>query len=377
MVPTRLVEALSSVRDPRVARRRLHNLVDILVIAVLATINGSTAWSDMEVFAESRLAWLRTFLTLPNGVPCEDTFRRVFEAMSPKEFGAAVSTVLEDLVNDLQGKVVALDGKTMRGSFDRRRGKSALHVVSAWVTELGLSLGQVAVDDKSNEITAIPELLKTIDVRGTTVTIDAMGCQKAIAAAIVDAGADYILAVKENQPTLRMSLEVAFAEVPGDEDSNLVEDEHVAEDHGHGRTERRRVRVISDIDWIEGIDAWKHAKSIVEVERTRAVGDKTSVERGYYISSLAVDAKTMGTRIRSHWGIENSLHWVLDVTFGEDNSRVRDRNAAANLTALRKLSLSLLKRAPAGRARSIAQRRKVAGWNPDYGFEILAGILDA
>jgi predicted transposase YbfD/YdcC len=307
-------------------------------------------------------------------VPSEDTFRRVFEAIDPKEFGRAMATIIEDLVTDLRGKVVAIDGKTMRGSFDRRRGKSAVHVVSAWVTDLGISLGQISTEDKSNEITAIPELLETLDVRGATVTIDAMGCQKVIAEAIVDKGADYILAVKDNHPKLKVSLEVAFAEVPGREHESIVEDEHATEGKGHGRIERRRVRVTRDIDWIEGIDAWKGVKSIIEVERTRTINGKTSLERAYFISSLALDAKEMGHRIRAHWGIENSLHWVLDVTYGEDKSRVRDRNGAANLNALRKLSASLLARTPSHRAKSVAQRRKLAGWLPDYAFDVLASI---
>lgn len=377
MVPSRIVDAFSSVRDPRVERTRLHGLVDVLVIALLAVINGSTAWADMELFAHGRLPWLRTFLSLKNGVPSEDTFRRVFEAIDPKEFGGAMATIIEDLVTDLRGKVVAIDGKTMRGSFDKRRGKSALHVVSAWVTDLGLSLGQISVDDKSNEITAIPELLKTIDVHGATITIDAMGCQKAIAEAIVDGGADYILAVKENHPHLHVALEVAFAEVPGKEDESLVEGEHVTEGTAHGRIERRRVRVTRNIDWIDGIDAWKGVKSIVEVERTRTVDGKTSLERSYFISSLKIGAKAIGHRIRSHWGIENSLHWTLDVTYGEDKSRVRDRNGAANLNALRKLSASLLSRTPGHGTKSIAQRRKLAGWVPDYAFDVLASISPA
>ena len=375
MVPARLVDAFASVRDPRVERTRLHGLSDILVMAVLALINGATAWSDMEAFAEARLRWLQTFLALPNGVPSEDTFRRVFEAISPREFGDAVAMILKELVTELNGKVVALDGKTMRGSLDRRRGRNALHVVSAWVTELGVSLGQISVDDKSNEITAIPELLRTLDVRGATVTIDAMGCQRAIAETIIDAEADYLLAVKDNQPKLHAAVQAAFETFGSSSKRSVVKDQHLTEEKGHGRIERRRVRVIRNIGLIEGIGAWKQAQSIVEVERTRTVGEKTSVERAYYISSLDVDAMVMGTRIRSHWGIENSLHWVLDVTFGEDKSRVRDRNSAANLTALRKLSASLLKRAPANGARSIAQRRKVAGWRPDYAFEVLAGIF--
>jgi predicted transposase YbfD/YdcC len=348
----------------------------------------------MEAFAHVRLPWLLTFLKLPHGVPSEDTFRRVFEAIDPKAFSTAVAMIVQDLVADLGDRVVAFDGKTMRGSLDRKRGKSALHVVSAWVSDLGISLGQVCVDEKSNEITAIPELLKTIDVTGATITIDAMGCQKAIADTILERGADYILAVKDNQPTLHAAIEAAFEQAPAKPAPRprrapatahieaafeqaparpAVRDD-VSESTGHGRTEIRRVRVLRDIVTLQGIEAWKGAKSIVEVQRTRISGDKKSFERAYYISSLTVGAKTMGSRIRSHWGIENSLHWVLDVTFGEDKSRVRSRNGAANLTALRKLALALLSRAPAYRARSIAQRRRIAGWMPDYALQVLAMI---
>lgn len=375
MVPSRMVEAFSSVTDPRVERTRRHELVDVLIIALLAVINGATGWLDMELFARGRLAWLRTFLTLANGVPSEDTFRRVFEAIDPKEFGESVSVIIEDLVVDLDGKVVAIDGKTMRGSFDKRRGKSALHVVSAWVSELGLSLGQVAVNEKSNEITAIPELVKALDLSGATVTIDAMGCQKAIAETIIDAGADYILGVKDNQPTLRASIESAFTRTPDNEHESNVDDEHIDEGKkDHGRTERRHVKTMQNVAGIEGIEAWKGAKSIVEVERTRTVNGKTSCESAYFISSLAISAELMGTRIRSHWRIENSLHWTLDVTYGEDKCRVRDRNSAANLTALRKLSASLLARTPGHNSKSVAQRRKLAGWVPEYAFEVLAAI---
>lgn len=373
MLPERIVIAFSSVRDPRINRSRLHDLVDILAIALLAVLAGATAWSDMETFAISRAGWLRRFLKLRNGVPSEDTFRRVFEAISPREFGSAVATILEELAADVAGKVVAFDGKTMRGSLDRRRGTSALHVVTAWVTELGLSLGQIAVDQKSNEITAIPELLSTLDVSGATVTIDAMGCQRAIAEAIIAGGADYILAVKDNQPTLHANLKSAFSAPPGKRGRKA----HATENRGHGRIERRDVRVSTDLDAIEGIEAWSGARSIVEVVRERTVGDKISVERAYYVSSLAVDAATMGRRIRSHWGIE-SMHWILDVTFGEDKSRVRDRNSAANLTSLRKLTASLLQRAPAYdgyKPRSIAQQRKMAAWQTDYVTHVLSAIL--
>lgn len=380
MVPARLIEAFSSIRDPRVERTRVHGLVDILVVAFLAIINGATGWTDMELFAIGRLPWLRTFLSLPAGIPSEDTFRRVFEAIDSKAFGDAMALIIADLVRDLDGKVVAIDGKTMRGSFDRRRGISALHVVSAWVSELGISLGQISVDDKSNEIVAIPELIKTLHVRGATITIDAMGCQKAIAETVIEANADYILSIKDNHPKLHASAEVAFNPAPGNEQISVIDDEHetVGNARGkneHGRAERRRVRVTRSIDWIEGIEAWKGAKCLVEVKRTRTIAENTSVEFAYYISSLDLGAKELGTRIRSHWAIENSLHWVLDVTYGEDKSRVRDRNGAANLNALRKLSASLLRRTPAHKSKSIAQRRKLAGWVPDYVFEVLRAIL--
>lgn len=374
MLPTRLVEAFSSIRDPRMDRTRLHSLVDILVISLLAVINGATGWHDMELFARGRLPWLRTFLTLPNGAPSEDTFRRVLESVNPKEFGDCMTLIISDLVADLAGKVVAIDGKTMRGSFDRRRGKSALHVVSAWVSELGLSLGQISVDDKSNEITAIPELLKTIDIEGATVTIDAMGCQKAIAEAIVEAKADYILAVKDNHPKLRAAIEGGFSDLSDPEGNKLVADQDTTEGKGHGRLERRRVRVLNDIGWIADIESWKGAKSVVEVERTRTVAGEVSIERAYLISSLTITAASMGQRVRSHWGVENSLHWVLDVTYGEDKSRIRDRNSAANINALRKLSAALLKRTPGHGSKSVAGRRKLAGWVPDYAFDVLAAI---
>lgn len=375
MLPSHLIEVLSAIKEPRVERTRLHKLVDILVIALLALINGANGWSDMEAFARARKEWLQTFLELPNGIPSEDTYRRVFEAIDPKMFSECIARIVEDLVVELGDKVVAIDGKTLRRSFDRRRGKSPLHVVSAWVTELGLSLGQIAVEEKSNEITAIPELIKVIDISGTTVTIDAMGCQKTIASDIIDKNANYILAVKDNHPTLHAEIKDAFVEVPGEVCYNQVEDEHVTENKGHGRHERRRVRVIHEIDEIADIDAWKGVKSIIEVERVRTVGDKTTVERAHFISSLALNAATIGHRIRSHWGIENTLHWSLDMTFGEDMSRIRDRRSGANLSALRKLALSLLARAPVHKTRSLAQRRKLAGWVPDYAFEVLATIF--
>lgn len=374
MLPSHLVDVLSSINDPRVERTRLHKLVDILAIALLTLLNGGNGWSDMELFAKGRETWLRTFLELPNGIPSEDTYRRLFEAIDTKAFSGCITKIIEDLITELTGKGVAIDGKTLRRSFDRGNGKSALHIVSAWVTEFGVSLGQIAVEEKSNEITAIPALLEMLDIEGTTVTIDAMGCQKSIAGDIVNKRANYVLAVKDNHPTLHAEIQEAFTNLPGEERNGLVDDEHLTENKGHGRHEQRRVRVIRDIDWLTGVDEWQGAKCIIEVERTRTVGSEISIEHAHYISNLSDDAAAIGQRIRAHWSIENTLHWSLDITFGEDMSRIRDRRSAANLAALRKLALSLLKRAPAHETRSLAQRRRLAGWVPDYAFEILAGI---
>ena len=377
MSPKQLVAIMSSVPDPRVARTRVHKLVDILVIALLAMINGADGWEEISDFAKVRELWLRGFLELGGGVPCPDTFRRVFEAVDPGIFGQCLAEITADLAADVQGKVVAIDGKTLRGSFDRRRGRSPLHVVSAWVAEGGITLGQVVTEEKSNEITAIPELLKTIDVRGATVTIDAMGCQKTIAAAIIDGGADYALALKDNHPTVRAEVEAAF-EFPKATGARKKEIETCqVESEGHGRHEVRRVTIIRNVDCIAEADDWKGLRSIVMVERERTMGGKTSRETAYYLSSLSVSAAVMEKRIRAHWSIENNLHWTLDVAFGEDKSRIRSRNGAANLTQVRKLALSLLRLEQSRPGKSIARKRKIAGWEPDYAFTILSTISRA
>jgi predicted transposase YbfD/YdcC len=375
MPPARLIAILSIVRDPRVERTRRHKLVDVLLIALLAMINGAAGWDDIADFAEVREAWLKGFLELPGGVPSADTFRRVFEALDPGAFGECLAQITADLVKDLRGTVVAIDGKTMRGSFDRRTGASPLHIVSAWVAERGLTLGQVVTEEKSNEITAIPELLKTVDVRGATVTIDAMGCQKKIAEAIIEAGADYALALKDNHPVLRQEVEVAFLHPHALGVAKSKVNVCRVENKGHGRREVRTVTVISDVNGITSADDWKKLRSIVKVERQRTVGEKTSTETAYYLSSLKVGASTMGKRIRAHWSIENSLHWSLDVVFAEDQSRIRSRNGAANMTQVRKLALSLLKMEQAQHGKkSVARKRKLAGWVPDYAFDILSTI---
>lgn len=374
MSPAALVAALSHVPDPRVARTRAHRLEDLLAIALLAVVNGADGWEAIEDFAQAREAWLRGFLALPGGLPCADTYRRVFEAINTQALGACLTAMTSDLSTDLAGQVVAIDGKTMRRSFDRRLGKSPLHLVSAWVAERGITLGQIATEEKSNEITAIPQLLKTIDVRGAIVTIDAMGCQKKIAASIVEAEADYALALKDNHPTLRTEVEGVFAATEAREPGGKKGKSHRVESHGHGRHEVRRVTVSNDVAALTEAGEWSNLQSIVRVERERTMGEKTSKETAYYLSSLRVDAKAMEKIIRCHWSIENSLHWTLDVVFREDESRIRSRGGATNLAALRKLALVLLKLEPSRSGISVARKRRIAGWEPDYAFRIISMI---
>lgn len=380
MSTTLLVEALASLPDPRVARTRIHKLVDILAIALLAVINDANGWEEMAAFGRKRHNWLAAFLELPGGLPCADTYRRVFEAIDTDAFGACLLGMTADLAADVRGRVVAIDGKTMRGSSDRRTGLPALHMVSAWVAEHGITLGQVATEEKSNEITAIPQLIKTLDLRGAIVTIDAMGCQKKIAEAIVQAEAGYALALKDNHPTLRTEVEGLFAAADMEPALAANLDVHTSESKGHGRCETRRVSVLKDVAGLTDAAGWAGLKCVVMVERTRTVGDSRSLETAYYLTSEVSDAKRMGEIIRSHWSIENNLHWVLDVVFREDLSRVRSRGGAANLTAIRKLALSLLMLEQSEPGTSIARKRKIASWEPDYAFLVLDGIsrvLDA
>lgn len=370
MQPPAIWEHFESLKDPRVERTRRHNLMDIVVMSVMAVICYADGWSDIHDFGKAREAWLREFLELPNGIPCDDTFRRVFAALDPEQFQACFLSWVRSLVGSTDGKLVAIDGKTVRHSFAREEGKGALHLVSAWVVENQAVLGQLATDSKSNEITAIPQLLELLDLRGATVTIDAMGCQKAIAEKIIDAGGNYVLGLKENHPTLHQEVEQFFeaAQAEAYRDTRCDQDETV--DGGHGRIELRRVSASDDIDWLADKSHWKGLRSVVMVESERTVGDKTSFERRYYLSSLAADAALLGERIRGHWGIENQLHWVLDMAFDEDRSRIRRGHGPDNFALLRKIALILLKREKTLR-RGLEGKRKRAAWDHDYVLKVL------
>jgi predicted transposase YbfD/YdcC len=348
--------------DPRVERTRKHNLLDVVAIALCAVICGADSWPDVEAFGKAKEAWLRRFLALPNGIPSHDTFGRVFARLDPEQFSACFAAWVAEVARRLGMKRVAIDGKSLRGAHDRRNGRAALHLVSAWATEAHLVLGQEAVADKSNEITAIPRLLELLDLEGALVTIDAMGCQTEIAEDIRLAGADYVLAVKENQPRL-------YEDIDRLAEAVLADDAGVAsclqEGRGHGRQEARACWVLRDLEGIRDRDRWLDLRSVIVIVSERTLNGESTCERRYYISSRRGSAKLFLEAIRGHWGIENSLHWVLDVCFDEDRSRLRKDHGPENLALLRRLAVSVLKQADGGKG-SIRGKRLTAGWDNDF-----------
>jgi predicted transposase YbfD/YdcC len=328
---------LESVVDPRLNRNRRHKLVDILVIALCGFLAGCEGWVDVELFGISKRKWLEKFLELPNGIPSHDTFGRVFALLDPSQLTRVLRQFVQAVVGSLQGETVAIDGKTLRRSGESTTGKEALHLVSAWATQHGVSLGQVATANHSNEITAIPVLLQLLDLRGATVTIDAIGCQKAIARQVRDQGADYILAVKDNQKSLHEAIQFQL----GRGHSNVKRSKLTTRDKNHGRTEQRTYTAMAAPLSVRR--HWPDVQSIVRVCRESTnQGQKTKEVRDF-ISSLPAQAEHLASKIRGHWGIENKLHWSLDVTFNEDQSRIRQGHASENAALLRRLALSILK----------------------------------
>jgi predicted transposase YbfD/YdcC len=362
-------EYFTRLKDPRRQHRRLHDLQDILVIALCAVIAGAQDWQEIETFGRKRSDWLKGFLRLPNGIPSHDTFERVFDRLNPQAFQACFRQWVQALQEALQIKHVAIDGKTLRGSGSAKLG--ALHLVSAWATAQSLSLGQVAVAAKSNEITAIPALLNLLEVQGAVVTIDAMGCQKAIAHKVVDRGGDYILTVKDNQEHLVEDIQQTLSEAFDADFAGFDHDRYETQERGHGRQEYRSYIILRNTDKIRRGEDWAGLTTIGMCYSERTVQGVTGEEVRYFIGSSNGDAKFYGTALRNHWRIENSLHWQLDVTFREDHNRVTKRNAAENLALLRRLTLSLLQAHPA--KLSIAKKRFAAALDPDFLEEILSG----
>lgn len=366
-----LLDHFASLPDPRIARHRWHKLSDILVIAVCAVLCGAESYPAIEDFGHEREEWLKQFLELPEGSPSHDTFTRVFRLLDPVQFQACCLSWRQAVAAATAGAVVAIDGKALRRSFDKGRAKRAIHMVSAWATANGVVLGQRKVDVKSNEITAIPELLDLLALQGGIVTIDAMGCQRAIAQKSVEQGADCVLALKGNQPTLEPAVERFFVTGPEAEAHRTRSNYHEPTEQGHGRVETRCAWISDALDAELTAAAWPGLRSSGRVEATRTLGGETSVEQRFYLSSLPPQAPHFAQAVRNHWGIENRRHWTLDVTFREDQSRLRTGPGAENFAVLRHIALNLLRQEPS--AKSMPRKRRACALNPDYLLKVLLG----
>jgi predicted transposase YbfD/YdcC len=374
-----LVEHFKTIPDPRVHRTLDHDLVDVLVISVCCLLCAGESFNDMEDFGRAKEDWFRTFLRLRSGIPSHDTFNRVFAALEPKAFLECFLSWTQSLRAAVPQEIVALDGKALRRALDG--GQSPKYVVSAWAESNNLVLGQLKVEDKSNEITAVPELLRALELAGCIVTLDAMGCQKKIAREIIEADADYVLALKGNQESVHREVKTFLddaiaqrqqARAPGApmpaEAAALAFLETLEKDHG--RLETRRYWQSDRLEWFADVAKWEGLRSVGVVESTREMGGRISVERRYYLSSLKLDAQTFARAVRGHWGVENKVHWVMDVCFGEDQSRARTGHAAANLAALRRLALNLLKKEKT-KKRGIRGKQLNASWDHAYLLRLL------
>ena len=360
------------IEDPRIERTKKHLLNEILTITILAVIAGARGWEDIENYGISKQKWLEEFLTLTHGIPSDDTFRRVIESIEPEQLEKSFHSWIESIAKSVGGEIIAIDGKTVRGSYDRNRKQSALHLVTAWATKQRLVLAQVKVEDKSNEITAIPALLELLDLSGAIITLDAMGTQTSIARQIIENQADYILALKANHPTLFTQVEQWFntAKKSNFEGIQVSHDKRV--EKGHHRLEIREVWTvpISAVGTLYKSEQWEGLSSIVMVVRTRHLWNKTTHQVQFYLTSLKSDASIVGQGIRLHWGIENQAHWTLDVTFDEDKSRIRSGHSPRNFALLRRLALNLLSR-ECSYQRSIRQKSKRAAMDNNYMLTIL------
>jgi predicted transposase YbfD/YdcC len=370
--PPGLLRAFADLKDPRVNRTKRHALGDILAIAICAIICGANGWTQVAKFGRCKRTWFETFLELPNGIPSHDTFGRVFAALDPAAFEACFMTWIAELTTRACGRLVAIDGKTIRRSLDAANGQAAIHLVSAWCETQHLVLGQVATDAKSNEITAIPALLQLLDLKDAVVTIDAAGCQKAIAQQIVAQGGHYILQLKGNQGGLYAETVELFDKCLTDDCQGVAYTTSRTCEKGHGRIEERRLWATSHVTWFAEKERWTNLRTLIHVRSRRTINGRTTEEDHYYISDLPAEDVRLGSYIRGHWGIENTLHWSLDLNFREDERRIRRGHAAENFSRLSRIALNLLK-AEQTNDGGIQTKRLCCGWDHDYLLKVLAG----
>lgn len=364
-----ILECFAALPDPRVERTREHKLIDIIVIALCAVLCGAEAWTEVEFFGQVRKKWLRQFLALPHGIPSHDTFGRVFARLDPDRFAVCLLEWMQAVFQATNGKIVAIDGKTLRGSHDRRGGKAALHMISAWAQEAHLVLGQVACAEHSNEITALPALLGILELSGTLVTIDAMGCQTEIAQEITERGGEYVLGLKGNQGRLHEAVARFFTCAERDAFAHLPQEHVRTVEKDHGRIERRDYWVVAGAEWLDPRKEWGlRAVGMVRSERRTAEG--TARETRYYILSAPLSGEAFAKAVRGHWGIENSLHYVLDVAFREDDCRIRKAHGPQNFAVLRRVALSLLKKDTSHKL-GIKGKRLCCGWDETYLVQVL------
>lgn len=363
-----LISLFGDMPDPRIDRRKLHKLGDILAIAILAVICGAETWGEIEDFGIARYKWLQTYLELSNGIPSHDTFNRVFSIISPEEFEKRFVAWVEMVSGKLRGHI-AIDGKVLKGTGSKRKGGDPLCIVSAWASDLDVVLAHSQVSNKSNEITAIPKVLEQLSIVGCIVSIDAMGCQKDIADKIKKAGGDYVLAVKGNQGNLHGEIVNFFSQAKSIDFDCLEYDRHKSYEENRGRKEERILYVTDKIDWLPMKNDWEGLQSISHLFSRREVNGKVSTESRYYISSLSPNAQEHAKTIRNHWGIENKQHWILDVGFNEDGCRIRDKVAAKNFATLRRLALNMLKKD--GTKGGMRRKRLRANWDEEYLRKVL------
>jgi len=367
------IHHFSTIEDPRIERCKKHQLIDILFLAVSAVLTGAEGWEDIEQFGIIKLNWLKQYLPYANGIPRHDTIARVLSRLEPVEIQNSFICWVKEIAQGIDANVIAIDGKSARRSFQTKERKNPLHMVSAWSCAHGLVLGQQKVDEKSNEITAIPKLLELLDVKGATITMDAMGCQTKIAKDIINKGANYLLALKGNQGALSEEVKAYFHKMERERYQNVACEQSTETDSGHGRIEVRHcIQLAIDSDWLSESKPWEGSQTVIKINSERHIQDKVTTETRYYISSLPINAEHANRVIRNHWAVENSLHWTLDMTFREDESRIRRGNGAEVMNAFRKLALNIVRNNNTRKA-SMKQKLKIASLDDDFRAELLLG----